>query len=345
MYIIYDQLFLKHDTGMMHPENSGRLPPIVGALKDWQKSTSLCFTGPGQANPGLPGLVHSQAYVKKIKAYSEKGGQTYLDGDTVVSKYTYPSAVLAVSGAAKGIDLIFAEQGPSSFFALVRPPGHHAFRETGSGFCIFNNVAVAAAYAFQAHGLDRIAVIDFDAHHGNGTQDLFYGSDRLFYISFHQYPHYPGTGSYDQRGQGKGKGYTLNIPLAAGTGEESYFAAFAQLVLPLMEGFGPQLILVSAGYDSHHLDPLSSLGLCAQSYKKIMYLISHLSHRFCRGRMGIVLEGGYQIEVLGECARNTVLGGPDYAQKHKQDIENILETGSIDRKESQIAHIKGVWGL
>ncbi len=345
MHIIYDNLFLKHDPGLMHPESSDRLPAIMDALKQWKHADELSFTAPGKAKQNLASLVHSETYIQRIKDYSRKGSHIHLDGDTVVSKNTYGSAILALSAAARGIDLILEGQGPGSYFALVRPPGHHAFKHRGSGFCIFNNAAVAAAYAIRKYGLKRITVIDFDAHHGNGTQDIFYQSSQLFYISFHQYPHYPGSGFYDRIGEGEGRGYTLNFPFSAGTGEDTYIAAFAQVIMPLMEKFEPQLILVSAGYDSHHLDPLASLGLETGSYLKIMYLISCMSQKFCKGKMGILLEGGYNTEILGDCVKQTILGVSQNIKKHAGQIENIVEKGRSYRGGELLEAIKCIWGF
>jgi len=345
MYIIYDHLFLKHDPGMMHPESSDRLSSILGALKGWEYEEDISFTGPGEADRDLVSLVHSKTYIDKIRKYSQKKGHICLDGDTVVSEYTYTSALLAAAAAAKGIDLIFNTGGPKSYFALVRPPGHHAFKHKGSGFCIFNNIAVAAAYAFEQYGLKKIALIDFDAHHGNGTQDIFYDSDRLFYISFHQYPHYPGTGYYDQTGKGEGRGYTLNFPFPPGTGEDSYLAALVQVIMPLVEKFEPQLVLVSAGYDSHRLDPLASLSLDTGSYLRIMYLIGYMSYKFCGERMGILLEGGYNTGVLGDCVKQTILGGPRYVQKHIEEIGDIIERGQKIKSGRCLQQIKDMLGI
>ncbi len=345
MYIIYDPLFLKHDPGAMHPETSSRLTSILDSLKDLEEKNIITITLPGEADPDIAALVHTRGYIDTVKNFSKNGGYSYIDGDTVVSEHTYSSAMLAATGAARGIDLVFDDQGPNVYFAMVRPPGHHAFKDHGGGFCIFNNVAVAASYALERYGLERVAIIDFDGHHGNGTQDIFYRSEQVFFISLHQYPHYPGTGYYDQTGDGRGRGYNLNIPFPPDTGGESYIAAFSQLILPLLEKYEPQLILVSAGYDSHSSDELTSLGLSTSSYLKIMYLISSLSLKYCQGRMGIVLEGGYNTGILGPCVRKTILGSPPYAKKHAVEIENIMEAGRQKGQKGLLQDIKSVWGF
>ncbi|MDZ7838864.1 MAG: histone deacetylase [Actinomycetota bacterium] len=235
MYIIYDDYFLKHNAGAMHPEKSERLSRIMEELSRWDKISELSFIRPEPVQTETLSLVHKTSYINQIKEYSKKEKPVYVDADTVVSPFTYQCALLAAGASVKGIDLICEKKpGQSMFFALVRPPGHHAFSSRGSGFCIFNNIAVAAAYAFKHFGLEKIAIIDFDAHHGNATQDIFYQNKNLFYISFHQYPHYPGTGSWRETGTGQGEGYNLNFPLSAGTGQDCYIFSLYEVVVPLM---------------------------------------------------------------------------------------------------------------
>jgi acetoin utilization deacetylase AcuC-like enzyme len=279
MYIIYDDLYLKHFTGLSHVENAGRLAAIIAAIKKSLLFKDLNFYRPNTADTNQVCLVHSPAYVEKIATLSEEAGKFdnnmlfNIDMDTVVSKYTYESAMLAAGAGISGIDLLFGEKEGDIFFALVRPPGHHAFKTSGSGFCIFNNIAIAAAYSIENHGLKRVAIIDFDVHHGNGTQDIFYEDDRVLYISLHQYPHYPGTGDWRENGSKKGEGFNLNIPLAANSNENDYLIAANEIILPVLERFNPELLLFSAGYDAHKDDSLSLINLKDDSYKKIMKLI------------------------------------------------------------------------
>lgn len=331
MYIIYDDFYLKHFTGPSHVENAGRLAAIIAAIKKSSLFKDLDFCRPNKASTNQVCLVHGQAYVEKIAALSEEAGKSdynmlfNIDMDTVVSKYTYESAMLAAGAGVSGIDMLFGEKKGDIFFALVRPPGHHAFKDSGSGFCIFNNIAIAAAYSIENHGLKRVAIIDFDVHHGNGTQDIFYEDNRVLYISLHQYPHYPGTGDWPENGRKKGEGYNLNIPLSANSGENDYIYAVNEIILPVLERFDPELLLFSAGYDAHKDDPLSLINLEDDSYRKIMELIL----RGCRQlsvrksgstiaaennsksipggfKTGIILEGGYNYEATARSVLKTI---------------------------------------
>jgi len=310
MYIIYDDFYLKHDAGPGHPENSGRLVSIMNALDNFKYKKSLKFKSPLEAENETLRLVHDSEYIKNIEKLSSLGGFHKIDPDTVVSIDTFKSAKLAAGGCLKGIDLIFSGRDPI-FFALIRPPGHHAFSDNGSGFCIFNNISLAAKYAMEKYNIKKIAIIDFDVHHGNGTQSIFYRSPEVFYISIHQYPLYPGSGWYDEKGELEGSGFNLNIPVIPGSAENDYFMAFIEIIFPLIINFGPELILVSAGYDAHKDDPLASINLTEDSYYKIMSIIMYMSiagmqNNPCKKRIkiGLILEGGYNykattLSVLG----------------------------------------------
>ncbi len=329
MYFIYDDFFLKHENGPSHPENPDRLVHIMNALKKWQYRDSIDIVSPVEADEEQAGMVHTEEYIGMVRDLSSKGGLSFLDMDTGVNKYTYRSALLGAGGCFKGLDLIF---GPESrfnkFFLAARPPGHHAFPSRGSGFCIFNNIALGAKYAQGKYGTGKIAIIDFDAHHGNGTQDIFYGDGSVLYISFHQYPHYPGTGDLNEMGTGCGKGFNLNLPFMPGTKEPDYIAAIIDIVVPMIERFAPELILVSAGYDSHFSDLMSSLGLTASSYRKIMIVLSALGQWLCQGRIGIVLEGGYDHASTAESVLETLYGCMDISElgdiKNRQGLEDYL---------------------
>jgi acetoin utilization deacetylase AcuC-like enzyme len=333
MYVIYDDFYLKHSNGPGHPENPNRLVAIKGAIDGWDLKDRIAFGKPRPATDKEIGMVHDEDYIQEIKDLSEMGGISYLDPDTAVTEYTYDCSLLAAGGCFEGLDLIFDDSNKSHrFFAVIRPPGHHAFKNHGGGFCIFNNAALSARYAQIKYGIKKIAIIDFDAHHGNGTQDFFYNDGSVFYISFHQYPHYPGTGNFSETGRGRGTGFNMNFPFMAETGDPDYVAALLDIIIPVMEKFDPELFLVSAGYDSHYLDTLSSLSLAEESYYKIMYIISYLSHKHCRDRIGILLEGGYEynatarsvLETIRGCFENKDLPGT----AGKSDLENRLE---IDR--------------
>ncbi len=330
MYIVYDPFYLKHDTGSYHPESPDRLLAIINALNEWDGNKNLEYVKPQKAKIEQVENIHNINYIKTIYQYSKSSKEkVYLDADTVVSNFTYKCAMLAAGGGIKGIDLIL-DKNPefNKFFALIRPPGHHAFPNKGSGFCIFNNIAIAALHSIKSHGVKKIAIIDFDVHHGNGTQDIFYKSRNVFYVSFHQYPHYPGTGFYDEIGSGDGKGFNLNFPFAPLTGEKEYITAINEIVVPLMERFRPELLLVSAGYDSHSLDPLASLGLETQSYYKIMKIINSISNKYASGKLGIFLEGGYNTDTIGSSVIQTIKG----CQKEKEKLDNLEDLGDKDKE-------------
>ena len=312
MYIIYDDFYLKHDTGPGHPENSGRLSSIMKALGNFEYRKNLKFESPFEADNEMLNLVHDSKYIKNIEKLSAQGGFHQIDPDTVVSEDTFRSAKLASGGCLKGIDLLFSERDPI-FFALVRPPGHHAFSDHGSGFCIFNNISLAAKYAMEKYNIKKIAIIDFDVHHGNGTQSIFYKSSEVFYISIHQYPLYPGSGWYDEKGESQGLGFNLNIPVVPGSGENDYFIAFIEIIFPLITNYDPELILVSAGYDAHRDDPLASINLTEDSYYKIMSIIMYMSIAGMqnnpgkkRVKTGIILEGGYNHKATALSVLSTI---------------------------------------
>lgn len=337
MYIVYDEFYLKHDAGPSHPENPQRLISILDAISNSTVKDSLVFEKPYFSDEAKIRLIHDQDYIEYIKSVSGKEGYFYLDMDTVVSKYTYMCALLAAGGCFKGLDLILGgntkiDSKISKYFSLVRPPGHHAFRNRGSGFCIFNNVALCAKYAQTKYGIEKIAILDFDVHHGNGTQDIFYEDPNVFYISFHQYPHYPGTGFYDEIGRGNGKGFNLNLPFPPYTGEEAYILAILDIVIPLISRFKPGLILVSAGYDAHIEDPLSLLKLGDSSYYKITYLISYMSRIYCGGKLGLVLEGGYNCGSVSRSVVKTILGciEEDKFPEEIRDIDSLKKLLGID---------------
>jgi acetoin utilization deacetylase AcuC-like enzyme len=234
-------------------------------------------------------------------AETEGRGNTYLDPDTSACAHSWAAARTAVGGLFNLIDAV-VEGRVRNGFALIRPPGHHAEARRAMGFCLFNNVALAARYALNRHGMQRVAIVDWDLHHGNGTQNAFYEDPRVLFISLHQYPHYPGTGGMREVGHGPGEGFTVNVPLASGAGDYEYLAVFHNLVVPLLEGYRPELILVSAGFDAHHRDPLGGMSLTEQGYEEMLKVLMHLADVLCQERLILTLEGGYNLEAL----RNSV---------------------------------------
>lgn len=260
--------------------------------------------------------MHTVQYISEVQELAEKGGGQ-LDLDTVVSTDSYKTAIYAAGGVIKATDAVIGGN-MHSVFALVRPPGHHATASRGMGFCLFNNVAIAVKYALVQHKLDRIAIIDFDVHHGNGTQDAFYNDARVLYISTHQSYYYPGTGEMDETGEGIARGTTVNIPLPAGCGDGEYEEVFLQVIIPVIRRFQPQLIIISSGYDGHWSDGLAGMQLSITGFAQIVRLIKQTAEEVCAGRLVFSLEGGYNLTALSASVRATfevLLGNSDIEDK------------------------------
>lgn len=295
--VFYSKDFLNHKAPAFHPENENRLISIYKALEKVKFYNSSVIE-PRLAEPKEIELVHTKEHLKKVKKASQESG--YLDPDTFTSPGSYNAALKAAGSVLQAVQLIQSGK-TNKAFCLVRPPGHHALRDRAMGFCLFNNVAVGASQIASEYK-KRVAILDFDAHHGNGTQSIFYDNDKVFYCSWHQWPHYPGTGSLDEIGAGNGKGYTLNIPLPAGSGDDLLIDSLDNLVLPILRQYKPALIIISAGYDSHKYDPLSSLMFTEAGYSVFTSRISEFSEDTAAGLI-YCLEGGYNLDAL----QNSVL--------------------------------------
>lgn len=295
---IYSETYLKHNTGKSHPERKERLTAIVEHLNRTGLMEELI-----QVPIRLPtreeiALVHPESYIDQLQRDIE-GGAKYLDPDTRVSPESYEVALQAVGGALTAVDQVLQGQVHTAFCA-VRPPGHHAEPNRAMGFCLFNNVAIAARYAQHKYNLEKILIIDWDVHHGNGTQDIFYEDPTVFYFSIHQYPWYPGTGRSEERGAGKGKGFTLNIPVPAGTGDQEYISVFNSILREQALAYAPDLILISAGFDAHRDDPLSYTRVTTEGFRSLSEIVSQIAQEKCDSRMVSVLEGGYNLQALAE---------------------------------------------
>jgi acetoin utilization deacetylase AcuC-like enzyme len=299
---IYDPIYLKHDTGQ-HVENAGRLDAIISHLEQTGLKQQLIPIKPRSVSVAEISLVHDKRYISHIQNTAQKGGG-WLNSDTVISPDSYQAAIYAAGGAIKAAEAVIDGEIDSAF-ALVRPPGHHATHRQAMGFCLFNNVAIAAKHILVKYKLDRIAIIDFDVHHGNGTQEAFYEDPRVLYISTHEYPHYPGTGSIEETGIGDGEGTTVNIPLPAGCGDAQYSPVFEQIVVPAVKRFNPELILVSAGYDTHWADGLALMQVSATGFAQMVKIIKGLADELCRGRLVFTLEGGYNPTALATSVKAT----------------------------------------
>lgn len=294
---VTDDSFLEHDTGPGHPESIDRMRSVHQAL-DEAAFSGLIRKAAGDATDAQMAAPHSQALVSAIFEAAPDEGYRHIDPDTVMSPGTDEAIRKGAGALVLAVDSVMAGEAPTAFCA-VRPPGHHAERDRPMGFCFVNNVAVAAFHARQAHGLKKIAVVDFDVHHGNGTQDIFWGDPDLFFASSHQYPHYPGSGAADEAG---GHNNIVNVPLAAGTDGATFRKAFERDILPALDSFAPELILISAGFDAHKDDPLSDMGLEEDDFFWATRQTLKVAQSHADGRVVSALEGGYNLRALGASA-------------------------------------------
>lgn len=319
--LIYDPLFLEHITPAEHPEQPERLRRALEILQglNWMEREGLVHLAPRAANIGELALIHTTAYIQRVQHAAERAQRLEAENgrksrffatDTYVSAKSYDAALYAAGAPLMAIDAMLGGEIENAY-CLVRPPGHHALADSAMGFCLFNNVAIAARYAIEKHGLERVMIIDYDVHHGNGTQDAFYEDPRVLYFSTHQAPFYPGTGLSSELGAGPGLGTTINVPLPATTDFGVYEAVFRQVMAPAADRFDPQLILVSAGFDAHWGDPLGSMYLSTAAFARLNSIIIELAKTLCHGRLVLVQEGGYNIEAMGGCVAtclNLLLG-------------------------------------
>jgi len=299
---VYDPVYLKHDTGQ-HVENARRLEAIISHLEQTGLKQQLTLIKPRAASIEELSLVHQEQHISHIRDMAQRGGG-WLDPDTVMSPDSYEAALYAAGGVIRATEMVMGGE-VNSAFALVRPPGHHATSRRAMGFCLFNNVAVAARYALASYSLERIAIIDFDVHHGNGTQEAFYDNPQVMYISTHQYPFYPGTGGVDEVGSGAARGTTVNIPLRAGCGDAEYLQVFNQIIAPIGRRFEPQFIFVSAGYDPHWADELAMMQVSTTGFAQMVKIIKQMADDLCNGRLVFTLEGGYNLDALATSIKAT----------------------------------------
>ena len=287
---------LEHDTGPGHPERRQRLEAVLLALAE-PEFAALDRREAPRATLEQIARVHERDYVEDLLARVPQRGWAALDGDTAMSPGSGEAALRAAGAMTAAIDLVIGG-GADNAFCAVRPPGHHAERDMAMGFCLFNNVAIGAAHAIAAHGLKRVAIVDFDVHHGNGTQHIFERDARVFYASTHQMPLYPGTGARSEHGIGN----VCNAPLPPFSGGDAFRDAYEEIVLPALQRFQPELLLVSAGFDAHRADPLASLELEAEDFGWVTERLADLAATQCRGRLVSTLEGGYDLGALAESA-------------------------------------------
>jgi len=301
--LVYDPVYLEHDTGN-HPENPQRVAAIISHLEESGVKKNHILLPPRPASVKELEMVHDPDYISRIKSVAERGGD-WLDPDTMMSPKSYKAALYAAGGLLIAVEAVMKEEVNSSF-ALVRPPGHHATRNQAMGFCIFNNVAIAAKFALANFNIDRVLIVDFDVHHGNGTQEAFYNNSKVLYFSTHQYPFYPGTGWVDEVGSGEGEGYTVNFPMAAGWGDEEYLRAFNEILIPVARRFQPQLILISAGFDPHWADTIAMMQVSITGFAQMVTVLNSLASELCREHLVFTLEGGYNLQVVASAVRATL---------------------------------------
>jgi acetoin utilization deacetylase AcuC-like enzyme len=292
---VYDPIYLEHDLPS-HPENARRLKRILSTLEDEGMLACLRPLEPRPATTEELQRVHTSAHVERVQHVAQAGGG-YMDPDTYVAPRSFDAALVAAGGLIRAVEAVLAGEVANGF-ALVRPPGHHATATHAMGFCLFNNVAVAAQAALAQGKVERVFIADFDVHHGNGTQDAFADDPAVFYFSTHQYPYYPGTGHWRETGTGAGEGTVLNVPLPPRVGDAGYAEILTELVWPLAERFHPDLILVSAGYDAHWRDPLAQMNLSLAGYAGLGREMVRMADQLCEGRIVFTLEGGYELDVL-----------------------------------------------
>ncbi len=295
--LVYDDIYIEHKTTFGHPECSERLVRIVERLKAGGLYSELIKLKPVPADRCWIEKVHAPKYIDRAKSSSENGAG-YLDtGDVPISLKSYEAAVMAAGGVLTAIDAVM-EQKVSNAFCAVRPPGHHALENRAMGFCIFNNVAIGTRYVQDKHNLPKVLIVDWDVHHGNGTQAAFYDDPNVLYFSVHQYPFYPGTGSQAEQGSGIGLHTNINVPLPAGSGDDQYIKTFEEKLVPAASSFAPDFVLVSAGFDAHKGDLLGGMRVTDRGFARLTQIVKSIAENFCAGRLVSVLEGGYGLEGL-----------------------------------------------
>ena len=354
--LIYDPIFMEHYTPRMHPEGPQRIEASIKTLEalGWLEREGLVQLAPRPASTDEVAAVHDRAYIQSVEAMCRMvaaeeahGGRRtrYFAPETYVSARSYEAALKAAGAPLTALDALMKGEIDNAF-CLVRPPGHHALPDEAMGFCLFNNVAIAAQYAIEQFGLERVMIIDYDVHHGNGTQEIFYEDPRVLYFSTHQAPFYPGTGLSDELGEGAGLGTTINVPLPATTGFHVYDAVFRQVMAHAADRFDPQLILVSAGFDAHWNDPLGEMNISTAGFAKLNQFIIELAQRLCNGRLIMVLEGGYDLDAVAGCVATCInlLLGDDAAVDSLGQAPDITWNVNIDALISELRRIHNLKG-
>jgi acetoin utilization deacetylase AcuC-like enzyme len=327
--VVTGKIFMEHDTGPYHPESSERLDKIYSMLEKEGLKKELVSVDLREVTDEELLQVHSKDHLEVVKGTAGKQ-RVHLDGDTPTSSKSYEAARLAAGSLLECVDQVI-DGGLENAFAFIRPPGHHAENNRAMGFCLFNNIAVAAHHAMRKHGLKKVLIADWDVHHGNGTQHTFYEDPRVLYFSTHRYPFYPGTGYFDEVGEGKGKGFTVNVPLPGGSGDGEYNSVYSNILPPVARSFKPELILISAGFDIYRLDPLGGMNVSEEGLEAVASTILDLADELCGGKVIITLEGGYHVDGQARCIHRILLQMTGKAKRLKskaaavEGFEELIE--------------------
>jgi acetoin utilization deacetylase AcuC-like enzyme len=301
--LISDRRFLKHFAGRSHPERPERAEVMIEMAEQLDRAGILALS-PREASSAELELCHDPAYVAEVRRSASMPRYDF-DADTHTSPDSYQTALLAAGGVLTAVEAVM-DGAADNAFAIVRPPGHHALAMRAMGFCLFNNVAIAARYLNRHRGLKRVLVVDWDVHHGNGIQDIFYESSEVLYFSTHQFPFYPGTGALDEVGFGAGAGYTVNAPMPATFGDDEYLRVFDEVLAPVVRQYRPEFILVSSGFDAHFRDPLGGMRVTEDGFAALARRVKRLAAECCGGRMAVALEGGYDLQALADSGRSVI---------------------------------------
>ena len=337
---VYDPIFLEHETGA-HPESPDRMRATMALLEEAGLIARMQRIEARDATADELALVHDPRYVAELERVAREGGG-WADPDTLITPRSFDVAVRVVGGTLAAVDAVLAGDAGSAF-CLVRPPGHHSSARRAMGFCLLNHVAVAAAYARARHGIERLAIVDFDVHHGNGTQDAFYAEPGVLYISTHEYPFYPGTGAASETGAAAGRGYTINIPMPHRSGDAEHRRAFEEVVVPALRRSRPDLMLVSAGFDAHFADEIAGQMLSVDGYGALVSMTKAAADKLCGGRAVIALEGGYHLVALPWCVRRTIellLG-----DEPTPDPLGARDTPALPRFDETLSQVKALHGF
>ncbi|MBW1731197.1 MAG: histone deacetylase [Deltaproteobacteria bacterium] len=336
--IVRDNRYLDHDPGAYHPESPRRLE-VLYSMIDENFEGKFTEVSPSPAEKEMLLWIHDGSYISRVAATA---GKEYvsLDPDTSTSPGSYEAALLAAGGLCKAISMVMSGQLDNAF-AFVRPPGHHAERARAMGFCLFNNVAVGARYAQKENQAERVLIVDWDLHHGNGTQHSFEEDPTVLYFSTHQYPYYPGSGSLREVGRGEGQGYTVNVPLSVGQGNVEYVGIFERILKPIALEFDPDLVLVSAGFDIYANDPLGGMRVTAEGFAGMTRCLMDIAQSCCEGKLVITLEGGYNVQGLRECGKAVLEEMMDLAQTKTEDILSKGPHTALEEIVRQVASVQG----